>query len=150
MSFIRLVHPASIIVLVALVAPGCAGSGSQAPLTDVTLHPPSASTSPTAGAAASAQAPSVAPSATAPRQTGARVPVPTSEPPCTDGNTVRFHKCFVPTSADLGAPLLELPFDNCPATVAALRFSPKETARQRAKTPDVCCYLDRCQLSYGY
>jgi hypothetical protein len=109
------------------------------------------------GGAAAATDPSV-PSARAPvgaSTSGDAAHGPTGLPPepqCRDGRgPTRIPVCFEPQPQDTPAGY-PAPYERCRAEVNGHPFSRELTDGERARSehPNSCCYLDRCQVSYGY
>jgi hypothetical protein len=75
------------------------------------------------------------------------------EPTCPNGGsgTVRSYACGDPR-ADEAPGGFAAPYERCPATRGGLGFSVAQTAQRRGQVDQsqTCCYLERCQISYGY
>jgi len=71
------------------------------------------------------------------------------EPKCPPGEPIAFFVCAPPKREEPKGEL-EAPFDACAEKRGGKPFSPHETTERRAKDGATCCYLDRCQISYGY
>lgn len=117
----------------------------RAPTTRAT---PEASAGGAAAARAQADAATTAP--TAGGALGPRASLP-PEPPCAGGTgPVRIAVCREPAAGD-AAPGYPAPYERCMASLDGHPFSAELTAAERGRGPGAtCCYLDRCQISYGY
>jgi hypothetical protein len=117
------------------VATSCAGTTPTAP---TTLPPPAALATTTAATTDAGTA---------------SAPVTPPEPPCPNdsGGTVRSYACADPR-ADETPGGFAAPYARCPATRGGLGFSAAQTAQRRGQVDQsqTCCYLERCQISYGY
>ena len=80
----------------------------------------------------------------------ARAPLP-PEPQCTGGSgPVRISVCREPEAGD-ATPGFPVPYDKCMAAFNGHAFSAQLTDEERRRGHgSSCCYLDRCQISYGY
>lgn len=85
-----------------------------------------------------------------PADAAARAPVP-AEPPCPGGTgPVRIPVCREPAAGDAAAGY-PAPYERCLASHEGHPFSAELTAAERGRGASAtCCYLDRCQISYGY
>lgn len=90
----------------------------------------------------------IAPSTSASVATTPPAEPPLDEPKCTTGDPIKFFVCNPPQANEVGG--MPSPYEACPAKRGGKAFSPAETKSRREKTPATCCYLDRCQISYGY
>ncbi len=80
----------------------------------------------------------------------ARAPLP-PEPPCPGGSgPIRIAACREPAVGDATAGY-PAPYDRCMAAFNGHAFSAQLTDDERRRGDHgTCCYLDRCQISYGY
>jgi|JI10StandDraft_1071094.scaffolds.fasta_scaffold596709_2 hypothetical protein len=113
-----------------------------------------ASATPTAPTTAAIAAPTPTPTAAppppdAPTAAAPALPEP-SCPPDSQG-AVRFYACGDPRPEESPGGL-PAPYERCPATRAGRGFSASQTAQRRGQVEQAqtCCYLERCQISYGY